>query len=59
MTLKEYTASVIAVVKARLKGQPWYRGVCLDTVEDSFNQGRSIEDAAVTAESDTVIWDAR
>lgn len=54
---REYTRKVMELVKSRLQDKPWYRGVCLDSIDGSFDAGYSVEKAAEVAETETIIWD--
>ncbi len=56
-TIEEYTSKVITLVKAEIGEAKWYRGVCLDTVRESFESQTSVADAVVTARMDTEMWD--
>ena len=53
-----YKQMVCHAVKENLGSRPWYRGVCTDTMQGSYDSGASVEQAAQTAASDTTMWDA-
>lgn len=57
MTYTEFRTQVIAEVARRLKGKPGYRGVCCDTIQDSYRQKLTVSAAANIAEDDTRFWD--
>lgn len=58
-TLKEYEERVVAIAVPRLKellGER-YRGWCRDTLEDSYNNRKTVEDAAESVILDTQFWE--
>ena len=57
MTLAEYKNAVCQGVVLRLKGCKWFKGVCMDTVKESYEAGKPLSDAIDVAEMDTVNWD--
>lgn len=57
MTFEEYESAVVALVAERLKNEEWYSGVVCDTIESSFWNESSIEDAALIAEMETHFQD--
>ena len=61
MTAEEgvYVQNVVKAVKAMIGHEPWFRGVCTDTIYDSFLHGRSIKAATEIAHDDTLYWDGQ
>ena len=59
MTLDEYKSMVVKEAVKIVTGQKWWRGkVCTDTVESSYLDNKSVEEAAKTVADDTFFWDA-
>ena len=58
LSYHEYKDQVCNLVESQIKDKSWYRGVCIDSIQDSFDAGRSVEDAAESARSETYMWDA-
>lgn len=53
-----YKQSVVARVSHDLETTSWFRGVCTDSIRESYEAGLSIEQAADIAVGDTMYWDA-
>ena len=57
MSYEEYENAVVALVMARLKDESWYSGVECSTIETSFWNELSVEDASIIAEMETAYVD--
>lgn len=57
MTFEAYENAVVALVASRLGNEDWYRGVVCDTIQSSFWNEMSVEDAAMIAEMETAFQD--
>lgn len=54
MTRDDFRAEVIRRVKSDIGHEAWFRGVCVDNVDDCYPD---LEEAALTAYCDTVYHD--
>lgn len=58
-SFENFKEQVYRQALARLEGEPWFRGVCLDTVRSSWDSGASVEEAVDSVEVDTWFWDGQ
>lgn len=61
MFYEAFKNEVCKRVKARLQARSWFRGVCCDSIEQSYQaylETGVIENAVDAAELDTIYWDA-
>ncbi len=57
MSYESYGNATCAIAKARLEKEPWFRGICVDTLKDSYQSGLSVERAAEILIDDTIVYD--
>lgn len=57
MSYEEYENAVVELVWSRLEKEPWFTGVVCDTIQSSFWNESSVEDAAIIAEMETAYQD--
>jgi len=53
MDFQAYKKEVIKGVCDQLDTEPWFRGVCLDTVLSSFQEDKTLEEAITLAAMET------
>jgi len=59
MSQVEFDRLVIAGAKDRIGHEPWFRGVCLDSVGEFSRNKTGLREAIEQAIADTILWDAQ
>ena len=59
MDFESYKAEVVAKAREALKNEPWFRGVCTDTIYADYNTETPIEEAVETVIDTTTYWDKK
>lgn len=55
MTHEQFREKILIAVKAKLEHEPWFRGVCLDDIDECFPD---LEEGIDMAYCNTLYWDA-
>ncbi len=54
---EDYRDRVVKQVKNTLGRESWFRGVCADTIGRSYDDGKTVDEAADIAADDTAFHD--